>query len=172
MLIRPVIEGGGADDESKVPSSRGSRSAVPVAKRSRLSAAAAWATLIIARHVDPDQLERRRNARGKPAHQVAGPAPDVEDALRGRHAVQGKAGGAVGDLMMQRAAPAVLVSRRALGESCDITVTGHTRSWHLRHARAPCVPRPDPAAACRRPSLSPEQASRTEGFELDDRRLA
>ncbi len=51
-------------------------------------------------------------AGGKPAKQVAGPAPDVKDVLRGWHAAQGQVRRAVGDLVMQpRASPGHSVAR-------------------------------------------------------------
>jgi hypothetical protein len=78
------------------------------------------------RGVDSGQGGGLRGAGGKPAKQVAGPAPDVEDVRRGWHAGKGQVRRAVGDLVMQPAAPALVISLRTLAERHDITMTGHT----------------------------------------------
>jgi hypothetical protein len=65
---------------------------------------------------------------GKPAQQVAGPASDVEDLIRGWHAGQAQARRAVSDLVMQPAAPALVIALRTLAERRDVTITSHTCS--------------------------------------------
>jgi hypothetical protein len=65
-------------------------------------------------------------AGGQPAQQVAGPAPDVEDPPRGWHAVQGQVRRAVGDLVMHRATPALVIALRSLAERREHHDHGHT----------------------------------------------
>src|ERR1019366_10268421 len=85
--------------------------------------------------VDPDQLGRRRDTTGEPAKQVAGPAPYVEDALRRRHAREGKVRRPGGGLVVQPAEPSVLITSGTLVECCDVAVPGHALSLQLRRCR-------------------------------------
>jgi hypothetical protein len=78
------------------------------------------------RRIDPGQDLGLRGAGGEPAEQVAGPTPDVEYPPGGWHAGQGQVRRAVGDLVMQLAAPALVIALRALAERRHITITGHT----------------------------------------------
>ena len=74
----------------------------------------------------PAKASARGAGAGKPAEQVAGPAPDVEDPPGRWHAGQDQVHRAVGDLVMHRAASALVIAVHALAERRDITITGHT----------------------------------------------
>ena len=78
------------------------------------------------RRVDPGQGHGLRDAGGKPAEQVAGPASDVEYPPGGWYAGQGQVRRAVGDLVMKLAEPALVIALGALAERCDVMITGHT----------------------------------------------
>ena len=78
--------------------------------------------------IDAGQGTGLRGAGGKLAKQVTGPAPDVEDLLWGWDAGQGQVRRAVSDLMMQSAAPALVIALRALAERRDVTIPSHSRS--------------------------------------------
>ena len=126
-LVRPVIERGGADHQ--VEGCRGPGQplgGVHHKTQPVISSGVPGDLDHGGRRVDPGQDLGLRGAGGQPAEQVAGPAPDVEYPPRGWHAGTGQVRGAVGDLVMQPATPALVIAVRALAERRDITITGHT----------------------------------------------
>ena len=92
---------------------------------------AVTAPMITAYH----QLHRIRGAGGQLAEQVPRPAADVQHPARRGHLGQGEVRGAIGDLVVEPATPALLIAFGTLGERGHITIPGHTPILASRPSR-------------------------------------
>src|SRR5215469_3957950 len=128
-LAGPVVERGRADDQVEDTSWEGQpfggtdrKPQPPVTGRLFGSPDHGW------RGIDASQLGCLRAPPGQQPQQVSGAAADVEHAPgRGLHR-QGELRRPVGDVMVQAAAPALLITGGSFVEGSDIAVRRHTGS--------------------------------------------